>query len=351
MTIGAISSAPITSAHTVTEQSKIHLVPKFWDAHPQISPNVINGVGSTVTTIPTWKSSFTYQGTTYPYIMVGTDPAQKALSTTVPTTIIPLKVVFSDGTIFDGTHKVKATKNSPIFQKAKFSSGTTQYGDAIQRAEFWNSVKSTKSKYHVYLGQPRVLSTVTMHVPAQSGTIEHAGSIPLGLIEINWFDSQLQSFITQNKLSARSLPIFLSYNTFLYQNNAQNCCIMGYHSAMQSTNTSLNTYAYSAYSDPGIFSSAGIRDINALSHEVAEWLNDPFTNNTVPNWSVASQPQYGCSNALEVGDPLVGVTFTVNGYHPQDEVFLDWFTRQSLSRSIKHRYTYLGTYTTPSVSC
>ncbi len=54
----------------------------------------------------------------------------------------------------------------------------------------------------------------------------------------------------------------------------------------------VNSYIFAAYNDPGIFS-VPIEDINALSHENAEWLNDPFVNNIVPAWSVPSEPQYG----------------------------------------------------------
>lgn len=351
MLTGMLMVAPIAGAHSVQEQSQTALIPKFWELRSGIGQNVVNGAGSTITTIPTWRSSFTYKGTVYPYDMVGTNPARRASTTVVPTSIIPLRIVFSDKTTFNGASKVGATRNSPLFLRTKFISGTTQYGDAIQRAEFWNSVKSTTSKYHVYLGYPSVHATVTLTVPAQSGEVKTAGGIHIGLIDANWFDTQLQSFIVQHKLSPRSFPIFLSYNTFLYEDTPQNCCILGYHNAMQPTSATVNTYSYATYNDPGIFKTPSIRDINGLSHEVAEWLNDPFGTNTVPNWSVASQPQYGCSNALEVGDPLVGVSFVVRGYHLQDEVFLDWFTRQSPSRSIKHRYTYLGTYKTPSVTC
>jgi hypothetical protein len=72
-------------------------------------------------------------------------------------------------------------------------------------------------------------------------------------------------------------------------------------------------------------------------------------------WSVPSEPQYGCSDVLEAGDPLVGTEFNVslNGrtYHPQDEAFLPWFSRTSPSTSLNGLYTYLGTFTTYSPSC
>jgi len=85
-----------------------------------------------------------------------------------------------------------------------------------------------------------------------------------------------------------------------------------------------------------------------------EWYNDPFTNNVVPNWISPIAPQYGCNNALEVGDPLVGVVFTVNGFsgsHLQDEAFFSWFARQTPSIAINGLYTYLGTFKTLSKHC
>lgn len=53
---------------------------------------------------------------------------------------------------------------SPVFQPASFSSGITQYGDAIQRAEFWGPVSTNGGGYHMLLGQPTVLPTQTITV-------------------------------------------------------------------------------------------------------------------------------------------------------------------------------------------
>lgn len=95
-------------------------------------------------------------------------------------------------------------------------------------------------------------------------------------------------------------------------------------------------------------------DVSALSHEMLEWFNDPFTNNAVPNWISPIAPQYGCNNSLEVGDPLVGVLFKVQGFssdHLQDVAFFNWFARQKPSTAINGLYTYLGTFTKPSNKC
>lgn len=296
-----------------------------------------------------WTSSFTYQGKTYKYSMVGTNPTKGSASTTVATTIIPLKLVFTGGKAFDGTKKVQQTTDSPIFKSAQFISGNTQYGDAIQRAEFWNSVSTKSPYYHVLLGTPTVHATITINVPAADGSVQvDSNGHLIGTANINWFDVQIQSLITSLHFTQNMLPVFLSDNTYLYQGTISQCCIGGYHSATNS----LQTYIWTTNSDPGVVGGFG-EDVSAFSHELSEWLNDPFVNNTVPSWSVPSEPQYGCSSVLETGDPLVGVLFSAPGstLHLQDEAFFSWFARQTPSIAINHLYTYLGTFTTYSPGC
>jgi len=44
----------------------------------------------------------------------------------------------------------------------------------------------------------------------------------------------------------------------------------------------------------------GLQDIHALSHEIAEWGDDPFVNNTVEPWLTPTAPQYGCTDILVI---------------------------------------------------
>jgi len=310
---------------------------------------------SLVNSIPFWSSLFAYNGLTYPYQMVGTDPSAGSATTKVRTEIIPLNLIFSNGSNFDGSSRVKSTLKSPIFQNASYTSGRTQYGDAMQRAEWWKYV--SRENYHVLLGQPKVYPTVNVTVPANVGLVDSNPNTgqPEGLVDINWFDPiVIQGLITSLGLRVNTFPIFLTSNTFLYEGNPSQCCIIGYHNALPTTDahgkTVIQTYAWATYNDPGMFS-VPIQDINALSHEVAEWYSDPFTDNVTPNWISPIAPQYGCNNFLEVGDPLVGVTFTVNGYHPQDIAFYSWFAKQVPSVGIRGQYTYLGTFSGPSPVC
>ena len=88
-----------------------------------------------------------------------------------------------------------------------------------------------------------------------------------------------------------------------------------------------------------------------MSHELAEWLADPFVDNTVPFWDSPIAPQYPCNNFLEVGDPLVGIVQQVGGLTYQDEAFISFFTRDVPSIGWLGRYSWFGTFTAPSPSC
>jgi hypothetical protein len=187
---------------------------------------------------------------------------------------------------------------------------------------------------------------------------------PLALMSASWFSAQEQNLIQQLHVPADVVPIFLTDSVFLYQGNINNCCILGWHGAASSLNGNgqqqVQTYIFAAYSRDYFFCGnadcsalAPIHDIHALSHEVAEWLNDPFVNNVVPAWSVPFEPQYGCSNYLEAGDPLVGFspntsTAANSGQHPQDIPLAPWFMRQASPGSLAGTYTYPDTAATLS---
>src|SRR5579863_8424144 len=73
---------------------------------PKFASDVSNGSnGSTTgpTGLPTWTGGFTYKGTAYTYTMVGSDPTKTCSTTVVPVYIVPLKLIYSDGTVFDPT--------------------------------------------------------------------------------------------------------------------------------------------------------------------------------------------------------------------------------------------------------
>ena len=293
--------------------------------------------------LATWSSSFKNGTHTDNFTMVGTNPATSNTTTTIPVYIIPVKIVVK-GTTYDpgkvlsnGLTTITATTSSPVFQNVHWVQGgtdlgTTQYLDAYQRGNFWTNVM-TNTNYHVVLGTPTVLATQTLNVPTHQGTTGSPFGFKTGIVNINWFDTQANNIIKANsQITANSIPIFVTYNTYLSDNSGlSGCCIGGYHSA-----TGSQTYMHYTYID---HSSTFASDISALSHEVGEWYDDPLVNNLIGGT--------GCSGYLENGDPLEGLsnygTFavTLNGitWHPQDLVFLKYFG-QNPSTSVNNWWTF-----------
>jgi hypothetical protein len=128
----------------------------------------------------------------------------------------------------------------------------------------------------------------------------------------------------------------------------------------------VQTYMFSAMISPGTFgdpsiAGQGLSDIHAFSHEVSEWYDDPFINNLVQPWEDrVTAPQYGCTNILETGDPVVGYWFPLRGnpqpgagrvWHPEDEVHFSFFARQVPSIAYAGRYSYMGTFDHPAQNC
>ncbi len=349
-------------------------------------------------TVAHWHGQFTdpTNGVTYGYNMVGADPATNG-STTTPTDLIPVNIVFTanGGTALNGTDVVGRTAASPIFEAADYTStarsgdadnlsdggplsaGNTgvQYEDAIMRSQF----DKTATGYHVELGQPTVHDAITLTVPkGKGGAYVNSRGVTYGLVDVSWFSNRVQQWMGQGHTDPTHLPIFLTDNVML--NQGAGCCIIGYHGASVAvgygsgaTNgqgrQGVQTFAFSAYTTPGTFGDGHggadpfVRDIHALSHEIAEWGDDPFVNNTVNPWVTPTAPQYGCTGILETGDPVVGIGFTLPGnsydtgpyadgaWHPEDEVFLPWFAREAPNTTSQPtqtasdnigRYTFMG---------
>jgi hypothetical protein len=285
-----------------------------------------------------WNGSFTdLTGHHVTYTMAGTDPSINNAPTTIPVVIVPIKMVYGSNngnmtfdpnahTVSNGNTVTANTIASPLFKtgvdfvQGGVDLGNTQYVDAYQRGNFWSSVH-TNTNYHVLLGSPTVLAEQTISVSRFQGKVmtNPFGRTKVGTMGINAFDVQLQNIMARNAstINPGVLPIFLTYNIFL---TSGGCCIGGYHSATASQ-PSGQTYSYASYVDEkGSFS----QDVSALSHEIGEWMDDPFVDNRV-----------NCTDnsIMENGDPLENnanygdYAYTLNGftYNLQDLAFIGYF--------------------------
>jgi len=329
------------------------------------------------TTVPEFTATQKVGTKSFTYTIVGKNPAVKVsnASTTVNAEIVPVIMKFSNGENWTptkadscdpGASALARTQNSPIVKTQAHSFGGTSVGtvqvtNAFQRAEFWKDAApgGINPSYGVNLSF-KTLKPVTINVPnAQAFVLNQGiscGNGQVGATQINWLDKHLRTVVIPSLKSqgvgTTTFPIFLLHN-FVEISGSQ-CCILGYHSIF-STSAGAQTYGLAMYDNTGLFS--GSSDISALSHEVAEWQNDPNTasgGNPTPSWGNIGQVT-GCQANLEVGDPLSGTTFNdpLGGftYHPQELAFFSWFYHQKPSIGINGWYSDQGTFKTFAAPC
>lgn len=383
LAIGAVaaSTAALAVAAPATAGSPAvpHFTPHRVINYQPVTHLRARGLAGKATTVKlrTFTAKQTDGKKTFSFTMVGKNPRvkQSKPSTTIKAELIPVDFVLSNGVTndatlgnsCDSTPATTRTMNSPMVKSVswtfgKKAMGTTQYTDAFQRAEYYKFTKpgGLNPNYHVKLAYT-LLPKITIQVPAGDGAdfqLECSStSFEIG-VEINWLDAYLQNTVmpglaSQGLIGPNTFPMFLSTNTVEYIQNTGNCCVLGYHNAYQVSN-GVQTYGISDYETGGAFAQGNLSDIEIASHEVAEWMNDPYVNNATKPWGNIGQVS-GCQSNLEVGDPLTGTTLSrkISGYtyHLQELAFMSWFYHQKPSTGVDGWYSNKGTFRTPAQVC
>lgn len=333
----------------------------------------------TIRSVPNFTSSFTFQGQTFPFTMVGRAP-QKGGTTRIDTSYLALSFFFDEfvdqngnNIVIDATGNTNNLLNGPEFESFPYTTGNTQFSDAVQRAEFFSVKKGDgDDSWHTLLENPRQFTPVTIEVPFfDSLVFQLPDGTFFALIDFNFLVSQLNTLVQVEPISVNEIPIFVTHNAVygdFFAGNALDCCIGGFHTAFQ-TNQAGNTVfvqvldfatSLDAEVSNAIFGDSTVfADVEPLSHEVSETFNDPFVNNIVPRWEFPGLPFIACDSVLETGDPvenLPNASFPVmiDGflYHPQTEALLQWFSRESPSSAFGGAYSYPGNnLTSPSTAC
>jgi len=288
--------------------------------------------------ISQWNGKFRDRhAITRSFTMIGPSPITNNTTTTIPFEVVPVVMTYTqfgnkvfDPTVdqySDGETVIQNFETSPLltsdidFQSGGVDLGNTQYIDAFQRGNFYTKrIKNGNTNYHVVLGSPTVLSPLNISVAAGQGVVETNpfGTQQVGTYGFGAMDQQINSYIRAHaEITADKFVFFITHNIFL---TSGGCCIGGYHTAT-AVQPGGQTYGYTTLvTDAGSFS----QDVSAASHEIGEWMDDPFTDNRV-----------GCNDnsILEVGDPLEGranyggFKYPDHGftYNLQDLVYLGYF--------------------------
>src|SRR5262249_41247802 len=148
-----------------------------------------HGTRAARTTVPLWTAHVADNGTLYTYEMVGRNPhkAQAHPAVSIPTVLVPLKLVFSSfgDAAFDanaadppGSPPGSApdlVPHSPAFLPHPLYAdtvrvGTGQYASNFQRANFWSDVQpgGANPKYAVNL---KLADPIAFTVPISGGSV------------------------------------------------------------------------------------------------------------------------------------------------------------------------------------
>ncbi len=331
-------------------------------------------------------------GVTYRYNIVGADPSTGG-SAVVGVDIIPVDLTVN-GMAFNGSGIAGGVLASPLFTAGNYTStmrvstptggrgktggplsaGNTgvQYVDAAMRAQF-DAVGTT---YHLVL-DPTVLDPAVIDVSSDHGTTmtNPFTGVTFAYVDQHWFSTRIQNQLGRRHLDPTRLALFVTYDVLLYDGTPANCCSMGGHgagnaasptsngSAHGNGNQQVQTFAWASWLSAGFLSSKTQwfeQDVYSISHELMEWANNPFADNTVQPWTSAAAPQYGCSNEFETADPVVNLGFTLgvnttwdqskfaadHQFHLSEEALLPWFMRSApatqASQSGGSRFTLMG---------
>jgi hypothetical protein len=338
-------------------------------------------------TIATFSGAFVAQAgpdtdEDFRFTMAGNDP--KLGGTTVfpgPILETSWQLLNADGSVFKTVSFDPFEKlflESPNFEPLTYRSGRNiEFGDAVHRAQFFNSMKNN---WHTLI-IPQVVDKVTIQVPffvnvrLSNGTIVQARSYFTGTAADGstfvlmlsplfnlFFDNTEVNEINLGNFRTNAMNMSLYPNTFLFSLNQANpnapggCCVLGFHTYFANFDGVFPQQRFvsefASWISPGLFG-AGFQDVTALSHELAEAFANPFISNPAPNWQFPGVPANvaSCQNNLEEGDPievLANATSAIEVkekgfdfiYHPQNIPLLQWFEMGTGSSAIDGAFSF-----------
>lgn len=343
------------------------------------NPGGLPGIDS----LPNFTRAFRSHGQVWPFTMVGNDPLL-GRRTRIPARVLAVSLELQNADLVTTTTVSvrpfeELTMHSPNFAEADYSSGEDiQFADAVQRAEFFHSMKKS---WHTELRPSRIVDHITIKVPFTTkvptadakgnpvdvdvptyitGTADDGSTFVLLLDQFfndAFFNAAVEQIVARH-FTTDAVNILLFPNTFIFSLDPNQFPILGFHTFIfdpSSDPLPIWVTVFASWISPGIFNpETGIQDVTTLSHEISEVFNNPFLINSVPAWQFPGVPG-SCQDNLEVGDPIetlpnqtVPIRIEEDDrrsfvYHPQTEALLQWFEDAVPSDAIRGAYSYPDT--------
>ncbi len=249
----------------------------------------------------------------------GRDPFHGG-TTVIPTVLVPVRLEFDAAAdarkpeILDAASDVPQVLHSPVFSAVSFGAKeTTQYADAMLRA-----TAGAPAGWHTLLGQPEV-RPITVRIPAGYGyalASKQTGTV-LGMADAEYVQ---RAIFQQLPRQEGKLVIAVSHNVAYYTyGDATVCCSWGTHGVDAATGNSFLLASYLGAVPPLVEE----RDIQPLTEQLAEWVNDPLHDplfhvafrhplpkgeNVVPSWMWPDAPG---ARHRECGDNSPSTRYTL----------------------------------------
>jgi len=307
--------------------------------------------------------------------VVGGNPFVKNPSaSTIGAVLIPLVIEVVQGSdllMFDptspnycgpnaGISPVERFRRSPLVTATELSFngvkvGKWQYAPAVKRAEFWHMPggQQLADTINWTFASPITLPALTSKqatIKIDSSTGCQYAILPNGAINQTIKTTLIPKLQKSGVISTSTFALFMTVDVVQLKSDGT-CCNNGDHGAF--TGSPSQTFGWAQYD------SHGGTDIKGLSHEIDEWMNNPFYANLTPAWGFIGEASSKCVNHLEVGDPINShmVPFTAADgfvYHPQEFAFFGWFFDQPGGGNLPGtglKYSSNGTFTGAHNTC
>ena len=331
-----------------------------------LSLGVVLGVGvlcaQNVQTVPTFTGSFETNGKQYSYTMAGRSP-EAGGTTSIPTVVIALSLSLESQNgsrvVMNAGEAVRKTLHSPVFQNFAFATGNTQYGDAVQRAQFYDT--AVKTNWHTLLEFPKAATFLRIDVPQQNGYVLHSRRTgkSLAIVDLDFVRNRIIGpSLAHFGAMPEKLVIIVTANTAFYAlSDATVCCSTGTHGAqLDPSGKSAQAFVIASYFDKDVM--PRYTDIQGITQQIAEWMNDPlqgYRTNEFPAWQRPPN-NLGCGGRGESSSYLLeqptdylpdgnAVAVTSNGttYHLANIALLPWFAQTAATNTFQNAYSFPGT--------
>ncbi len=314
---------------------------------------------ASILALPTFTESYTVAGKPYVATIVGTKPSV-AETTTIPTVVVPVVLRFAQAggrtVTLNADDAIAGVLQSPIFQKAGFATGITQYGDAVQRAEFY-AAGGSRPGWHTLLSQPHVNPPLTMDIPADRGyllTSKRTGT-QLAVVDQDYVERALARHIAGSSLGPQTLVLAVARDVAWYTlGDATVCCSSGTHGVLPTATTKNGQpFILASYMNAGVY--PRVEDVEGISEQLIEWINDPYYGkmaNVVPSWKTPPDALgcggHGVGSAYLLAQPTnaatlpnaTPVTIGRTTYHVANAVLLPWYMQAGAPGTYEHAWTF-----------